>query len=99
MCLAVAQALVTGSHGRLKRMLMAPGPGIHSWTWPCAPCSRLWEDRGYLRVDETIVERPYAARLEEAAWVWSIKHNKMIFGIPVALLVWTNGRVRIPLAF
>jgi hypothetical protein len=50
-------------------------------------------------VDDTIVEKPHAALLEEASWVWSTKHNKVVFGIPVVLLVWTNGQLRIPLAF
>jgi hypothetical protein len=50
-------------------------------------------------VDDTIVEKPHAALLEEAAWVWSTTQNRVVFGIPLVLLVWTHGQVRIPMAF
>jgi hypothetical protein len=54
---------------------------------------------GYLIVDDTVVEKPYARGLSEAAWVWSSKQRKVVFGVSVVLLVWTDGQVRIPLAF
>jgi putative transposase len=54
---------------------------------------------GDLIVDDTIVEKPHATLLEEATWVWSTKHNQVVFGIPLVLLVWTNGQVHLPLAF
>jgi hypothetical protein len=54
---------------------------------------------GYLIIADTVVEKPYARRLGEAAWVWSSKHSKVVFGVSVVLLVWTDGQVRIPLAF
>jgi hypothetical protein len=53
---------------------------------------------GELSIDDTMVEKPYAALLEEAAWVWSTKPNTVGFGLPVVLLVGTNGQGRIPLA-
>jgi hypothetical protein len=54
---------------------------------------------GYLSVDDTVVEKPYARLLGEAAWVWSSKQRKVVFGVAVVLLVWTDGQVRIPLAY
>jgi hypothetical protein len=48
--------------------------------------------------DATIVEKPYAALREAAAWGWSTQHNQVVFGMPLVRLVWTNGQVRIPLA-
>jgi len=54
---------------------------------------------GYLIVDDTVVAKPYARLLGEAAWVWSNKDRKVLFGVSVVLLVWTDGQVRIPLAF
>jgi len=54
---------------------------------------------GYLILDDTVVEKPYARLLGEAAWVWSSKQRKVVFGVSVVLLVWTDGHVRIPLAF
>jgi putative transposase len=54
---------------------------------------------GYLILDDTVIEKPYARLLGEAAWVWSSKQRKVVFGVSVVLLVWTDGQVRIPLAF
>ena len=54
---------------------------------------------GYLIVDDTVVAKPYARLLGEAAWVWSNKERKVLFGVSVVLLVWTDGQIRIPLAF
>jgi hypothetical protein len=42
---------------------------------------------GELIVDDTSVEKPSAALLEEAGWVWSTKQSQVVFGIPVVLLV------------
>jgi len=46
----------------------------------------------------TDVEKPYARLLGEAAWIWSRKQGKVVFGVAVVLLVWTDGQVHIPLA-
>lgn len=95
-CLAIAQALENASHDRLTRMLKGRWSGQ---TLLDVALRALFTVMGGERIiDDTVVEKPYAALLEEAAWVWSTKHNKVVFGIPVVLLVWTNGQVRIPLA-
>jgi hypothetical protein len=46
-----------------------------------------------------VVEKPYARLLGEAAWVWSSQQRKVVFGVSVVFLVWTDGQVRLPLAF
>ena len=53
---------------------------------------------GYLILDDTGVEKPSARRLGEAAWGWSSKHQKVVCGVSVGLLVWTDGQRRIPVA-
>jgi DDE family transposase len=54
---------------------------------------------GYLLLDDTVVAKPYARRLGEAAWVWSSKESKVVYGVSVVLLVWTDGQRRIPVAY
>jgi Transposase DDE domain len=46
-----------------------------------------------------VVEKPYARLLGEAAWVWSSQQQKGVFGVSVVLLVWTDGQIRIPVAY
>jgi hypothetical protein len=95
--LAIAQALDKASHDRLTRMLRGQWSG--QTLLDMALRTLFSVVGGSLIVDDTIVAKPYAALLEEAAWVWSTKQNRVVFGIPLGLLVWTNGQVRIPMAF
>lgn len=95
-CLAIAQAFPNASHDRLTRMLMGPWSG-HTLL-DLALRALFPVLGGDLIVDDTGVEKPYASWLEEASSVWSSKSRQVVFGIPVVLLVWTNGQIRIPLA-
>ena len=95
-CLAIADAFDSVSHDRLTRMLQGPGSGH---TLLALALRTLFSvGGGYLSVDDTVGAKPYARRLGEAAWVWSNKERKVLFGVSVVLLVWTDGQVRIPLA-
>jgi hypothetical protein len=49
--------------------------------------------------DDTVVEKPYAKRLNEAGWVGSSQRNKAVYGVSGVLLVWTEGQLRIPIGF
>jgi putative transposase len=96
-CSAMADAFDSVSHDQLTRMLHGTWSGhtlLH-----LALRLLFTVAGGYLIIDDTVVEKPYARILGEAAWVWSSKHSKVVFGVSVVLLVWTDGQVRIPLAF
>jgi hypothetical protein len=96
-CSAIADAFDSVSHDRLTRMLQG------SWSGhillDLALRALFTVAGGSLIVDDTVVAKPYARLLGEAAWVWSNKDRKVLFGVSVVLLVWTDGDIRIPLAF
>lgn len=96
-CSAMADAFDSVSHDRLTRMLQGTWSG-HTLL-DLALRTLFSVAGGYLIVDDTVVAKPYARLLGEAAWVWSNKDRKVLFGVSVVLLVWTDGQVRIPLAF
>jgi Transposase DDE domain len=96
-CSAMADAFDSVSHDRLTRMLQGTWSG-HTLL-DLALRTLFSVAGGYLIVDDTVVAKPYARLLGEAAWVWSNKDRKVLFGVSVVLLVWTDGHVRIPLAF
>jgi putative transposase len=96
-CVAMAQALQHASHDRLTRMLS--GDWFGQTLLELALRALFTVVGGDLIVDDTVVEKPYATCLAEAAWVWSSKQRQVVFGIPLVLLVWTDGQVRVPLAF
>jgi hypothetical protein len=96
-CSAMAGAFDSVSHDQLTRMLQRPWSGHILLN--LALRALFTVAGGVLIVDDTVVEKPYARLLGEAAWVWSSKQRKVVFGVSVVLLVWTDGQVRIPLAF
>jgi putative transposase len=96
-CSAIADAFDSVSHDQLTRMLQGAWAG-HTLL-NLALRLLFTVAGGYLILDDTVVEKPYARLLGEAAWVWSSKQRKVVFGVSIVLLVWTDGQVRIPLAF
>jgi hypothetical protein len=95
-CSAIADALDSVSHDRLTRMLQGSWSGHLLLDLALRTlCSVVG---GSLIVDDTVVAQPYARLLGEAAWVWANKDRKVLFGVSVLLLVWTDGQRRIPLA-
>jgi hypothetical protein len=96
-CSAIADAFDSASHDRLTRMLQGTWSG-HTLL-DVALRALFAVAGGYLIVDDTVVAKPYARLLGEAAWVWSSKDRKVLFGVSVVLLVWTDGQRRLPLAF
>ncbi len=96
-CSAMADAFDSVSHDRLTRMLQGTWSG-HTLL-NLALRTLFCVAGGYLIVDDTVVAKPYARLLGEAAWVWSNKDRTVLLGVSVVLLVWTDGHIRIPLAF
>ena len=96
-CSTIAEAVADASHDRLTRMLHGPWSG-HT-RLDLALRTLFTVAGGYLILDDTVVEKPYARLLGEAAWVWSSKRNQVVFGGSVVLLVWTDGQSRIPVAY
>src|SRR5262245_3275069 len=96
-CSAIADALDSVSHDRLTRMLQGSWSGHR--LLDLALRTLFTVAGGSLIVDDTVVAKPYARLLGEAAWVWSNKDRQVLFGVSVVLLVWTDGQIRLPLAF
>ncbi|HEY7491309.1 MAG TPA: hypothetical protein VIH59_09410 [Candidatus Tectomicrobia bacterium] len=93
----MADALDSVSHDQLTRMLQGAWAGqILRNLALRALCTVAG---GSLLVEDTVVEKPYARLLGEAAWVWSSKQRKVVCGVSTVLLVWTDGQVRIPWRF
>jgi putative transposase len=96
-CLSIAEVFAEASHDCLTRMLHGNCSGQTLLELALRVLFQVVG--GYLIVDDTVVEKPYARWLEEAGWVWSSKHSKVVYGVSVVLLVWTDGHIRIPLGY
>src|SRR5919197_6706386 len=96
-CSSIVEVFTEDSHDRLTRMLNG---GWSEQTLLDRALRVLFTVvGGYLIVDDTVIEKPYAQLLSEAGWVWSSKRNQVVYGVSVVLLVWTDGQTRIPLGF
>jgi hypothetical protein len=96
-CFAIAETLGKVSHDRLTRMLNGDWSGQR--LLELALRAFFLVVGGYLIIDDTVIEKPYSSKLSECAWVYSSKRKKVVFGISVVLLVWTDGQIRIPLGY
>ena len=96
-CSTMADVFDSASHDRLTRMLHGRWSGQTLFDLALRILFAVAD--GSLILDDTVVEKPYARLLGEAAWVWSNKQQKVVFGVSVVLLVWTDGEVRIPVGY
>jgi hypothetical protein len=54
---------------------------------------------GYLIIDDTVIEKPFSKAMEGLSWVYDSSKKKAVWGYSIVLLIWTDGFIRIPLAF
>jgi hypothetical protein len=92
---ALAEALETVSHDRLTRLLQAEWSG--QTLLELAYRTLFVQQRGYLILDDTVIPKPFASTMEGLAWVFSSQERRPVYGFSLVLLVWTDGRLRIPL--
>lgn len=91
-CLAT---LVQVAHDRLYRVLYLSFPySRRMWEWIA---STLVQTGGYLIIDDTTWQR-FGKKLAGASFVWDSSLGKSVFGMQVVMLIWTDGRWRIPLS-
>jgi hypothetical protein len=49
-------------------------------------------------IDDTVISKPFAKKIENIAWVYDSVVGRSILGIHLVMLAWSNGNVTIPLA-
>lgn len=67
----------------------------------------LWQEaktfvnkrRGLLVLDDTTLDKPYARKMELVTYHWSGKHQKVVKGIALLTMLWTDGKALIPCDF
>ena len=56
-------------------------------------------DGGMLVLDDSTLDKPYAKRIDLVTRHWSGKHRKVVMGINLISMVWTDGEATIPCDF
>jgi putative transposase len=90
-CLASLSGL---AHDQLYRLLYQEFPySRRLWEWFAA---KLIGGRGYLVLDDTTWQR-FTKKAEAVSFVWDSSVGKVVFGMSVVLLIWTDGKRKVPL--
>lgn len=53
---------------------------------------------GWLIIDDTVIGKRFAEKIENLAWVFDSKIGKSILGLNIVVLVWSNGKITVPLS-
>jgi hypothetical protein len=86
-CMVLADALETVAHARLTRLLHAHWSRQTRLELAVRP--RLIWERGSLRLDDTVIPKPFATAMEGLAWAFSRQERKPVSGCSLVLLRWT----------
>lgn len=54
---------------------------------------------GFLIVDDSTLDKPYSEKIDLVTYHWSGKHHKVVKGINLITLLWTDGKAHIPVDF
>ena len=85
------------SHDSFTRLLTRQPPDTEAlWTETKGLVSR---DGGLLILDDSTLDKPYAKRIELVTRHWSGKHRRVVSGINLISMVWTDGEASIPCDF
>ena len=90
----LAECFEDFSHDRFTRLLQTP------CCWP----TRLWQNfaqrrlggGGWLELDDTVLDK-FGERIFGVSWVYCSRLQKVVRGLNVVALIWTDGRRRVPL--
>lgn len=90
-CLASLSDL---AHDQLYRLLYSDFPfSRRLWEWFA---KWLVGEKGYLILDDTTWQR-WTRKAEAVSFVWDSRIGKVVFGMSVVLLIWTDGKRKVPL--
>ena len=102
----ISQVLPARAHDALNRLLrtvpLSTRALLAGTVGLVGGLGRALGTRGYLVVDDVVIEKAFAKRLPWAAWTYSFAQKRKVYGCHVVLVSWTSdptGRWRIPVAF
>lgn len=85
------------AHDAFTRLLQRQLPDTEALWQEAKGLVRLGE--GILVLDDTTLDKPYARKIELVTRHWSGKHQRVVLGINLLTLLWTDGSAQIPCDF
>lgn len=85
------------SHDAFTRFLIRQPPDPEALWQEAEPL--VTRDKGLLINDDSTLDKPYARHMELVTRHWSGKHRRVVDGIHLTTLLWTDGKAWIPTDF
>ena len=85
------------AHDAYTRLLQRMPPDSQQLWHEVAPLIK--REQGVLVIDDTTLDKPYAAKMALVTRHWSGKHGRVVQGINLVSLVWTRAACRLPCDF
>jgi putative transposase len=85
------------AHDAFTRLLHRLEPDADALWAEAAPLVR--RDRGILVLDDSTLDKPYARTMDLVTRHWSGKHRRVVAGINLLTLLWTDGEALIPVDY
>ena len=82
------------SHDSMNRLLFRLDPNPQNLSFEAE--SFVDKQKGILVLDDSRMDKPYARKIELVTRHWSGKHRKVVSGINLITLLWTDGDTHIP---
>ncbi len=82
------------AHDAFHRLLTRLEPDPATLWREARPQIRL--DDGVLVLDDSTLDKPYARHIDLVGWHWSGKHHRVVKGINLLTLLWTDGDRHVP---
>lgn len=54
---------------------------------------------GYLIIDDVIIRKPYSKSISSTSYVYDHTNNRYVWGMHIVVLLWSNGWIKVPVAF
>jgi hypothetical protein len=94
----MAAWLPARAHDALNRLLRV-GPFSSRRVMNCLIAWAKVIGRGYLVIDDVVVEKPFSRTCAWIGWTYSTSQRRKLFGFHVVVLLWCSGGWRLPVAF
>ncbi len=86
------------AHDAFTRLLQRQPPDTEA-LWQEASRLLIKRSEGVIILDDTTLDKPYAEKMDLVTYHWSGKHKRVVRGINLITLLWSDGKALIPCDF
>ena len=93
----IPESRIQAAHDSVNRFLERQSSDTEALWQESLPM--IEKDQGFLIIDDTTLDKPYSNQVDLVSYHWSGKHHRVVKGISLVTLVWTDGTSIIPVDF